>query len=75
MLHNFAGASCKTLLFQYTSFFKTRLHLVRPKQCRKANRLEYNERAANLQNCQQPCYPFSGVPSIFWVVSMEMNEK
>ena len=75
MLHNFAGASCKTLLFQYTSCFKTRLHLARLKQCPKAKRLEYNERAANLQHFQQLCYSFSGIPSILWVVSMEINEK
>ena len=36
----------------------------------------YNERSSNLQPChQQPCCSFSGIPSILWVVSMEMNEK
>ena len=34
-----------------------------------------NERSANLPPQQQPCYSFSGIPLIFWVVSMEMNDK
>ena len=67
---SFTGASYKTSLFQYISYFKTRL-----KQYPKVNRPEYNERSANLQPCQQPCYSFSGMPSILRVVSMEMSEK
>ena len=65
-IHNFAGAYYKTLLFNYISYFNYP----------KANRPEYNERSSNLQPChQQPCCSFSGIPSILWVVSMEMNEK
>ena len=40
-----------------------------------ADRPEYNEGSANLQHCQQPCYSFSGIPSILWVIFIEMNEK
>ena len=65
-IHNFAGAYYKTLLFNYISYFNYP----------KANRPEYNEKSSNLQPChQQPCCSFSGIPSILWVVSMEMNEK
>ena len=65
-IHNFAGAYYKTLLFNYISYFNYP----------KANRPEYSERSSNLQPChQQPCCSFSGIPSILWAVSMEMNEK
>ena len=58
--------------FQYMSYFKTGLHLARLKQCPKANRPEYNERSANLS---EAVLFFSGIPSILWVVAMEMRVK
>ena len=75
LLHNFTGASCKTLLSNDISYFKTDLRLARLKQYPKANRPENNERSANLQPCQQWCYSSSGIPSILWVVSTEMTVK
>ena len=45
LLHNFAGASCKTLFFQYISYFKTHLHLALQEQYPKVNRPEYKERS------------------------------
>ena len=72
LLHNFAGASCKNLFYQYKSYFKTCLHLARLKQCPKANLPEYNERSANLS---EAVLFFSGIPSILWVVAMEMRVK
>ena len=38
-----------------------------------ANRPEYNEKSANLQHYQQPCYSFWRIPSILRVVS-ERND-
>ena len=61
-IHNFAGAYYKTLLFNYISYFNYP----------KANRPEYNERSANLRHCQQPCYSFFGIPSMLWVVPIEI---
>ena len=49
--NNFAGTSCKTIIFQYISYFKVPLHLARLKQYPKACP-EYSERSANLQHCQ-----------------------
>lgn len=49
--NNFAGTSCKTIIFQYISYFKIPLHLARLKQYPKA-RPEYSEKSANLQHCQ-----------------------
>ena len=74
MLHNFTSASCKTLLFQSISCCKTHLHLASLKQYLWANSPEYNERSANFQHCQQQCYSFPGIPSIFIVGRFYGNE-
>ena len=58
-----------------TFYFSSRYLISRLifKQYPWANRPEYNERSANLQHYQQPCYSFWRILSILWVVS-EWND-
>ena len=51
------------------------LHLDGLKQFPWANCPEYNERSTNVQPCQQPCYSFTRIPLMMWVVSLEMNRN
>ena len=60
-----------------TFYFSSRYLISRLifKQYPWANRPEYNERSANLQHYQQPCYFFWRIPSTLWVVFTEKEWK
>ena len=62
LLHYFAGASCKTLFFQYISYFKTHLHLARLNSILKLT-------VQNTRKDQQTC------DLVRDSVEMKMNEK
>ena len=64
-------ARLATFYFSSRSFISTLIF----KQFPWAKRPEYNERSANLQQYEQPCYSLWRIPSILWVVSLEMNEN